>query len=536
MTEASFENPAEPPQVIFSSDGESLERPAQAEFQPLGLVGLIGLVIASDYCLYQGAAGMSGWAAFLVIALACLIVGIGLSGYRRLAVVLTGLVLVTSFRLLWQGNFLLVAAGLVQLSALAIVLHGHSPWMGNLFLFLLGLIPKGLVQFPAALLTSTGVARLFTGERMLNYGLPAVVCGVFITMFVYANPAAIQWCTAEIERWADQMLSWIVSVPIGQLLLWGLVSILGLGAITPYWRVWQPPSTSLETPRTAVAVASRWVVPCRNLLWGVIATFSIYLVVEFATLWFRDFPEGFYYSGYAHQGAAWLTLALLCTTLVLSAIFRGELLDDPRVIHLRKLASVWSLLNYLLAISVYHRMLIYVDFNGMTFLRVIGFYGITCVVLGFSLVLWKIHTSRSFAWLIQRQLVVFSFSVYLLALTPIDWITYRINSARVLTGDLAPVVQVTEQRLSPEAWLSIWPLVDSPQTEIRNGVRAHLAQQLVDADKLEPSPPWQQHQASQTLLYRQLVTHRELLSPFLRDPTARQAAIAQFKQFAYQWY
>ena len=48
----------------------------------------------------------------------------------------------------------------------------------------------------------------------------------------------------------------------------------------------------------------------RNTLLTVIGLFAVYLVFEFQSLWFREFPKGFHFSGYAHEGAAWLTFAL----------------------------------------------------------------------------------------------------------------------------------------------------------------------------------------------------------------------------------
>ena len=72
---------------------------------------------------------------------------------------------------------------------------------------------------------------------------------------------------------------------------------------TPYQttRSGQTPTGKAHTP------AKAFVYPAfRNTLLTVIALFAAYLVFEFKTLWFRVFPEGFYYSGYAHQGAAWL--------------------------------------------------------------------------------------------------------------------------------------------------------------------------------------------------------------------------------------
>ena len=143
---------------------------------------------------------------------------------------------------------------------------------------------------------------------------------------------------------------------------------------------------------------------CRNTLVTVIVLFAIYLVFEFKTLWWRVFPPGFHYSGYAHEGAAWLTVALALATLILSLAFRGSILLDPRLRALRRWAWIWSLENVLLAIAVYHRLYIYIGFNGMTRMRIVGIFGISAVLVGFLLVLWKIAHHRGFLWLLRRHL------------------------------------------------------------------------------------------------------------------------------------
>ncbi len=77
------------------------------------------------------------------------------------------------------------------------------------------------------------------------------------------------------------------------------------------------------------------------------------------------------------------------------------MLRDARLKNLRKLAWIWSFENWVLAIAAFYRLAIYIDFNGMTRMRVIGILGVGTVVMGFGLVVYKIIYTRSFAWLIQ---------------------------------------------------------------------------------------------------------------------------------------
>src|SRR5690606_11483178 len=104
----------------------------------------------------------------------------------------------------------------------------------------------------------------------------------------------------------------------------------------------------------------------------------------------------FHYSGYAHRGAFWLTCALALATIVMTIIFSVDIRKDPRAPGLFRLAKIWAIFNLILAIAVYHRMWIYIDFNGMTRMRVVGLLGISTVAAGFCIVLWKIIHRRDF--------------------------------------------------------------------------------------------------------------------------------------------
>src|SRR5690606_4545025 len=151
-----------------------------------------------------------------------------------------------------------------------------------------------------------------------------------------------------------------------EIICWIVVALCVGGLLRPMVTTWvlKPLSRSVDADVAEPLFETPLYAAYRNTLIAVMALFSIYLVFEFATLWFRTFPKGFYYAGYAHEGAAWLTVALAATTFVLSAIFRESTMRDPRVESLKRLAWGWSALNLLLALAVYNRMWIYVDFNG----------------------------------------------------------------------------------------------------------------------------------------------------------------------------
>ncbi len=250
------------------------------------------------------------------------------------------------------------------------------------------------------------------------------------------------------------------------------------------------------------------------------------------------FPAGFHYSGYAHEGAAWLTVALGLATVILSCVFSGALLRDARLPQLKRLAWWWSLENLLLAIAVYHRMFIYVGFNGMTHMRIIGLFGMSAVVVGFLLVLWKIARNRDFAWLVRHHLWTLAITVYLFAITPVDaiWISYNVR--RILAGDPAPSVQISEHPISAEGFLLLQPLLDCEDVLIRDGIAAMLAQQEEAAEQFaarRQSQGWTSFQWADQRLLKQLRMARGRWTRYA-DRGEREAVRQCFQTYAYRWY
>jgi hypothetical protein len=276
----------------------------------------------------------------------------------------------------------------------------------------------------------------------------------------------------------------------------------------------------------------------RNTLVVVILLFAGYLAFEFQSLWFRTFPVGFHYSGYAHEGAAWLTVALALASVILSAIFRGRILYDDRLPRLRKLAWLWSIENMLLAIAVYHRLFIYIGFNGMTRMRTVGLFGMSAVVVGFLVVLWKIARNHDFGWLVRRHLWTVSLAVYLYSITPVDLLVMRYNVRRILNGDSAPCVQISVHPISAEGYLVLHPLMDSADAMISEGLKSMLANRLDESERraLEREQKgWKSHQVAESRLLQQLRGMRSRWTAY-DDPQIRSAKLEEFHAYAYQWF
>jgi hypothetical protein len=421
----------------------------------------------------------------------------------------------------------------------------------------------------------------------LTIGLPLLTVIVFGTIFILANPSLVLFVRQMFERLLDffsdisdhfpawtQILCWLVSAWI----LTGMIRPLrerfnyfkkecnyftkelenspchsSLQTDTaklesfqsPYYKEFEnfPYHSSLQTDTAETeSFQSPYYIGYRNMLFSVIVLFAVYLVFEFKTLWFRNFPAGFCYSDYSHQGAAWLVVALTLSTVILSFVFTPKIYKEPRIVTLRRLALIWSILNFVLAIAVYHRLFLYINFNGMTRMRVVGLLGMTAVLIGFMMVVRKITAQRSFTWLLSRFTWTVLVMVFLNFVLPVDWLVHRHNVARILKGDYAPAVQISVHPCSNEGYLTFLRLaVDCQDEIIRNGIKSLLLQKLIELEQSRQSQPpdgkysWTKYQIADEILFRQLDTHRDFLKTTIPEADIHQS-IQRFKSYVYQWY
>lgn len=504
------------------------------------IAAVLGTVLLFDLWIYRGS-GYSGYAAFFLAACALFLFG-SPERFRRGATALVGVMaLLLAARLVWLGSPWLAVLGFALLVAFAMAATGRRPYVLDLALHAFQSTFAGV----AALL---GYGRAIDRRGLtvprsgwLNVLLPVATVLLFGTVFVFANPDVVAAVSRGFMRFWTGLTEALArfSPSATEIILWWIVGTIAAGLLRPLIRthVLAPLSRAAQTDPTAAEplFESPYYAAYRNTLVAVIALFAGYLAFEFRTLWFREFPQGFYYSGYAHEGAAWLTVALAMTIFVLSAIFRESTRQDPRLPRLRRLAFAWSALNFLLAVAVYHRLFIYIDFNGMTRMRTVGLFGISTVVVGFLLVVLKIARDRDFAWLIERELWTLAFAIFLWSITPIDPLVHSYNVRRIRAGDPAPAVQISVHPIDSGGLLVLPPLLESDNEIIREGVRALLTE--ADAERRDrlASSDWTGYQLADRLLDGKLAALRDDLRPY-DEPAARQAARKRFDDYAYQWY
>ena len=525
------------PGELPALDGDERTRPLveQPPVVARELVALMLLVLLCDLTVYRGQ-GYAGLGALFVAAPLLLMLGMVRRKFDRSCGLLAPLLGLLAIRLFWCGSLLAVLIGLALLCGYAMALSGLRPYVLQAIVFAGHLVSAGhrglhhysqtLGRFSPAILRGNVFAIV----------LPALTLLAFGTIFVMANPDLVKsfnsgwvWIVEALEGWTSQ-------VQLMEILFCFGAGWLGAGLLRP--DVQQVVTSDGSDYVSVESAKSPLYAAVRNTLVMVIGLFAVYLIFEFATLWFRVFPKGFHYSGYAHEGAAWLTVALGLATLMLSILFRDTLLDDPRLPWLRKLAWVWSVENFFLAAAVFNRLFIYVGFNGMTRMRVIAVLGVASVVVGFVLVVWKIVHNRNFVWLIRRQLWTVSFAAYLYAVLPVDAFVNQYNVRRILAGDPAPSVQISEHPTSAEGLLQLGPLRQCSDEIIRDGIRALLSQkqdelesQIVERQKLG----WTAWQLADEALRAQLRSELDARGKKL-DAAEQEIKLRQFREYAYQWY
>lgn len=501
----------------------------------------LALVACADALIYR-THGFAGLAAFFALAIPLVWWGCARRAPRASAWLMAGMLAFVVARLLWLGSPLSVTVGFALLVGFALAASGAPPLVGKIVSATLGIVFCGGARLWTYLRGTRLVAQIARRRNYLAIVLPIAAVSAFATLFVLANPdlvsEAIRLAT-EFATWLEDRIRHCLDY-IGEALFCLAAAWLASGLLRPVMGgLASFARQESRFARSAPAGApSAYYHAARNTLAALILLFAIYLVFEFRTLWFREFPTGFHYSGHAHEGAAWLTIALALATVTLSLIFRGSVLGDPRVARLRRLAWVWWGLNLLLALAVYHRLFIYIDFNGMTRMRTIGLFGISTVVVGFALTLKKIAGTRDFAWLMRQQITALAVAVFIYSITPVDALAHWQNVRRVERGELPPVVQVAYQPIDAEGALQILPLADSNDERIREGVRAMLAawdERLAPTDPEQERWSWTGYQGAGTELAKRLAARRSEWAQY-QDPEQRREAIERFRAFAYQWY
>jgi hypothetical protein len=293
------------------------------------------LVVMCDLTIYRGR-GFAGWSLLFLAAPLLLSVGAYRPRLGAAAWAVGAMLACLAAKTVWCGSALCVGTGCVCLAAFACALAGQTPHVAETALLASLTIATGYKRLAHYARRAAGLSPL--RAAWLNLTLPLAALLLFGAVFVLANPDLLASVSEAAEALAKQVRSWLLQWSAAEMVFWVAAAWISTGLLrqasagADVARLDQHERPSAERGRPAPLYPA-----FRNTLVTVIVLFAAYLTFEFRTLWFREFPSGFYYSGYAHEGAAWLTFALALATVVLSLVFRGAVLGDQR---LRRL-SAW---------------------------------------------------------------------------------------------------------------------------------------------------------------------------------------------------
>jgi hypothetical protein len=453
---------------------------------------IILLTVAADVCLYGHPGGTGAGMLMLVTALGLMFAAPNRGRNARPVLLLAiALFAATSAWSPWRFR---VGMGWLTLWAFAVQLHRPDwsvtelAWAVPWSVLMAPLKLLGHVCRPLARRTDSPAEDKTRGRgfQLRVVFVPLVVCVLFLIIFYQASPVFARMLDAFFDQFGDWFHDFFDHFSVGRIISWLGWLLLFAAMLRPVVRSWiadrlaacgedlqrpEPP----ESPNFATAVSTLVSV---NLL------FLLFNIQDSVYLYFKaELPPGIAYYKYAHNGVGWLTVGLLLSTAVIGMIFRRRLSFHPRAGWLRALACLWAVLNLTMAVGALRRLQIYVGYNGLTRLRLVGLYGILLVIVGLVIMVWKVQRAKNFLWLVRRDLLAMWVVVALLALSPLDFICVRYNVSEVLSGNPRPLATLMGKTWAPEGLPGLVPLLDyegEEQSKVREGVAGLLGRELIE--------------------------------------------------------
>ena len=219
--------------------------------------------------------------------------------------------------------------------------------------------------------------------------LPLLGGSVFLALFTAANPL-IEQALAAVE------LPGVWSFA-GHLVFSALVLLAVWSSLRP-----RTPAR-LQNPAGDFAVPD---LPASTLLLSLLifnAVFALQNGLDIAFLWSgAPLPHGMTMAEYVHRGAyPLIATALLAGLFVLVALRPGSI--GAAGVGIRRLVTLWVVQNIVLVVSSVLRTLRYIEASMLTEWRIAALAWMALVALGLALILWRLLTVRSAAWLINAN-------------------------------------------------------------------------------------------------------------------------------------
>lgn len=443
--------------------------PGTMPARPRELLVALAFVAAADVALWRGGdigLGGTGLAVFFVAVPALVVLA---ARARRLTLRLVATLLLlcaVAARCAYEPTPGSVGLGVAGIFALAITLRSRAAFLTDVvasFGATFATIPMRFVAAVRGARTTLVGGRAGKDSRSLGpFVIPVALVAVFTIIFGLANPLVGRWLTAATGSVAApagiRVFSWIALLPCAVLLLRPAV-----------WR-----SKAAEAADTTGVAARASLSIARNALYALNVLFLAYNALDAKYLWAGSAPPGVTERAYAHEGAAWLTVAVAVLTIVVGVMFRGALAHDARAKMLRTLAFVWLGQGAVLALGTYRRLFIHITTSGLSSLRILGMVGTTLVVVGLVQVGVKLLRGRSLSWLVRRQLDAVVLGLLGFSLLPAHLISAPINVRHVMAHDYQALVNIEEEVAEPESAAAMLPMLDHDDERIRRGIAALL--------------------------------------------------------------
>lgn len=382
---------------------------ASSDSMRLKLAIALGLVGVADTLLYDGRPIGLAFPAFLtVLAVASILVNLAKIEQGRLVIAtvlfVAGLApAIEELNLLSFPIVLLLMLSAVTLATNASAHGFRLPLTAVWRLLLIGpyrLIPDVVLTLRSSMLT----------RALLVWSIPLVLGCVFTLLFAAANPV--------IEQWFDLLSPKRVAshITMARAIFW----LAALSMIWPFinlrWReeTRVPNSPTDLQPDRPASVLNTLCGPetvVRSLiLFNVL--FAVQITLDGAYLWgHAALPNGMTYAAYAHRGAYPLIVtALLAAAFVLVAVRAEQARDASRLV--RPLIYLWVAQNVMLVVCSIQRLHIYVETYALTYWRVAALIWMILTAIGLILIVLRIVLNKPNAWLIRKNLLVLSATLY----------------------------------------------------------------------------------------------------------------------------
>lgn len=455
------------------------------------LAAALAIAVVVDLALWgHGTLASGGFGMGLLFVGAPVAVAVAARAWRtsaRLAVVVTLLALVAA-RCVFDPTSGTVLSGLALLSVFTLSLRARRMFIPESLVSMLSGIAKLPSRVGAAF---AGVKKIAARTRvgkvsLLPIMIPAGLCVVFAGVFALANPVVAHGLDVA---WTAVVKTVGFPSPV-RIFVWAVALVTACSLLRPAVRLAQGTEAAKEEGEakpTSLLVA-------RNALGALNVLFLLYNVLDAAYLWSGAPPAGMKTQQYAHQGAFWLTIALVMLTGVIGVMFRGPLAHDLRAKTSRTLAYVWMGQGVVLALGTYRRIAIHIANSGLSDLRIVGILGTTLVVVGMVAVAMKLHRRLTLTWLVRRQLDAFAVTLVLYSVFPTHLVSAHVNVARIQSGEYRPVLHMFRQGTKAESAAELLPLLQHKDLRVRQGVATLLEQeQKTLSAEVTSQGSWREH-------------------------------------------